>query len=202
MLARPCGEFDRVLPGLPPPRWIERQKEDRRRGRDNKGEVTMRTTTTLTIPLLLFATSAGTAPAKIRLPEPILGLWCYYSSWEGGVSYLRNDASAPKPSTPCTKDGGTEWIVIDADGSYHGLEWGCRAVRVTIIDRGVVIKGQPGANAVYGLDGRCEGEGDTWRERARIEVERWGSALTIIRRKELGSNKGDILTSDIQTRHD
>src|ERR1700720_4040629 len=28
MLARPCGEADRVLPGLPPPRWIERQKED------------------------------------------------------------------------------------------------------------------------------------------------------------------------------
>jgi hypothetical protein len=121
--------------------------------------------------------------AKIRLPEHILGLWCYHSSWEGGVSYLRNDASAPKPSTPCTKDGDTDWIVIDADGSYHGIEWGCRAVRVTIIDRGVVIKGQPAANAVYGLDARCEGEGDTWRERARIEVERWGSALTIIRRK-------------------
>jgi hypothetical protein len=33
----------------------------------------------------------------------------------------------------------------------------------------------------YGLDARCEGKGDTWRERARIEVERWGSALTIRR---------------------
>jgi hypothetical protein len=143
----------------------------------------MRTIATLSIPLLLFATNAGTASAKATLPEQLLGLWCYYSSSEGGVSYLRNDASAPKPSTPCTKDGGTEWIVIGADGSYHGLEWGCSAVRVTIIDRGEVIKGQPGANAVYGLDAHCEGEGDTWRERARIEVERWGSAVTIFRRK-------------------
>lgn len=68
----------------------------------------MRTIATLSIPLLLFATNAGTASAKATLPEQLLGLWCYYSSSEGGVSYLRNDASAPKPSTPCTKDGGTE----------------------------------------------------------------------------------------------
>ena len=67
----------------------------------------MRNITTLTIPLLLFATSAGTAPANIRLPEQIVGLWCYYSSSEGGVSYLRNDASAPKPDTPCSKNSDT-----------------------------------------------------------------------------------------------
>jgi hypothetical protein len=130
-----------------------------------------------------FAQPQQGGPANIRLPEQIVGLWCYYSSSEGGVSYLRNDASAPKPDTPCSKNSDTEWIVLEADGSYHGIEWGCRAIRVTVIDRGVVIKGQPGANAVFGVDARCEGEGDTWRERARIEVERWGSALTIIRRK-------------------
>jgi hypothetical protein len=143
----------------------------------------MRSITILTIPLLLFATSAGTAPAKVRLPEQIVGLWCYYSSSEVGLSYLRNDASAPKPDTPCSKISDTEWIALEADGSYRGFEWGCKAIRVTIIDRGVVIKGQPGANAVFDVDSRCEGEGDTWKERARIEVERWGSALTIIRRK-------------------
>ena len=71
--------------------------------------------------------------------------------------------------------------MIDADGSYRGQEYGCRAVGVTVIYRGDVIKGTPGANAVYGLDADCEGKGDTWRERARIEVERWGSALTIRR---------------------
>src|SRR5262245_8619245 len=109
----------------------------------------MRTLATLTIPLLLFATSALPAPAKIRLPEQILGLWCYAGSGEGGVTYLRNDANASKPDTTCTKDGGTEWIVIGADGSYRGLEWGCRAVTLTIIFRGDVIKGRPGANAVY-----------------------------------------------------
>jgi hypothetical protein len=54
--------------------------------------------------------------------------------------------------------------------------------RVTVIDRGEVIGGQPGANAVYGLDARCEGKGATWRERVKIEVERWGSMLTVKRK--------------------
>jgi hypothetical protein len=125
----------------------------------------------------------GDAHAGNSLPKEILGMWCYYSQGETADtrSYLRNDASAPKPDTPCRKDGNTEWIVIDANGSYRGQEYGCRAVGVTVIDRGVVIKGRPGANAVYRLDTRCEGKGATWTERARIEVERWGSALTIRR---------------------
>jgi hypothetical protein len=130
-----------------------------------------------------FATSAWAAPAKIRLPEHFRGLWCYYSSWEGGVSYLRNDAS--KPGTPCKKDGPTEWIVIGPDSSYNGLNWGCKVVRVAIIFRGDVVKGEPGANAIYGVDARCKGKGDTpWRERARIEAERWGSALDVMRRRQ------------------
>lgn len=62
-----------------------------------------------------------------------------------------------------------------------------RAIRVTIIYRGDKIGRTPGANAVYGVDARCKGEGDTWRERARIEVERWGSALHVGRRKEQSS---------------
>ena len=125
----------------------------------------------------------GKAHAGQSVPKEILGMWCYYSMGENKDerNYLRNDASASKPDTPCRRGGDTEWIVIDADGSYHGQEYGCRAVSVTIIDRGVVIKGRPGANAVYGLDARCKGHGDTWSERARIEVERWGSALTIRR---------------------
>jgi hypothetical protein len=136
---------------------------------------------------LLLATSIcmaipGNAHAgKVTLPKEILGMWCYYSANENGdVSYLRNDASAPEPGTPCKSGGNAEWIAIDTDGSYHGQEDGCRAVRVTVIDRGHVIKGTPGANAVYGVVSRCEGEGmPTWTERARIEIERWGSALTM-----------------------
>jgi hypothetical protein len=127
--------------------------------------------------------SAAAVPAKIGLPEPIVGLWCEYGRGKDGVSYLRNDASAAQPDTPCTKEGGTEWILVSADGSYSGREWQCGAVALTAIDRGQVIKGQPGANAVYGVDARCARAGDTWKERARIEVERWGSALTLIRSK-------------------
>jgi hypothetical protein len=139
-----------------------------------------RTILTLSIAVMVIPSKAH---AGQTLPKEILGVWCYYSMGENKDqrNYLRNDASAPKPDTPCKRGGDTEWIVIDANGSYHGQKYGCRAVKVTIIDPGVVMKGQPGANAVYGLDARCEGEGDTWRERARIEVERWGSALTITR---------------------
>src|SRR4030081_758911 len=140
------------------------------------------TRTMLTLSIAVMVT-LGKAHAGNGLPKEILGMWCYYSPGENADArnYLRNDASAPKPDTPCRKGGNTEWIVIDANGSYHGQEYGCRAVGVTVIDRGVVIKGQPGANAIYGLDARCEGKGATWTERARIEVERWGSALTIRR---------------------
>jgi hypothetical protein len=141
------------------------------------------TRTILTLSIAFMVIIPGMAHAEKALPKEILGMWCFYGVGgnEDERNYLRNDASAPKPDTPCRRGGVTEWIVIDADGSYHGQEYGCRAVRVTIIDRGVVIRGRPGANAVYGLDARCEGKGDTWRERARIEVERWGSALTIRR---------------------
>jgi hypothetical protein len=132
----------------------------------------MRTLTALTIPLLMFATSAGTAPAKGRLPEHVIGLWCNAGSDEGATSYLRNDASAPKPDTPCSRDGRTEWIKIDDDGSYQGWEWGCKAVKLSVIYRGDTIKGTPGANAIFGVEARCEREGRAWRERARIEVER------------------------------
>ncbi len=144
----------------------------------------MRAIATLGVPLLLLAANVGNASAKPGLPKPLLGLWCYYSSSDRGVSYLRNDAGAPKPGTPCMKDGGTDWIVIGADGSYRGPEWRCSGVRVSIVDRGEVIKGRPGANAVYGLDAHCEGHDGIWTERARIEVERWGSAVTIIRQKK------------------
>ena len=125
------------------------------------------------------------AYARNSLPKEILGLWCYYSPGDNADtrSYLRNDASAQKPSTPCRRDGNTEWIAIDAGGDYNGPQYRCRAIAVTVIDRGVVIKGQPGADAVYGLDARCEREGINWRERVRIEVERWGSAVTVRRTK-------------------
>jgi hypothetical protein len=125
----------------------------------------------------------GKAHARNGLPKEILGLWCQYGSGENADArnYLRNDASAQKPDTPCREGSNTEWIAIDAGGNYHGPEYGCRAVGVTVIDRGAVIGGRPGANVVYGLDARCEGKGATWRERARIEVERWGSALTVKR---------------------
>jgi hypothetical protein len=140
------------------------------------------TRTMLTLSIAVMAI-LGKAHAGTSLPKEIVGMWCYYSPGENADarSYLRNDASAPKPDTPCMKGGNTEWIAIDANGSYRGQEYGCKAVGVTVIDRGVVISGKPGANAIYGLDARCEGKGATWRERARIEVERWGSALTIRR---------------------
>jgi hypothetical protein len=125
------------------------------------------------------------APAKTRLPGHIVGLWCSGEAGpEGVASYLRNDASAPKPDTPCTKVGSSDWIEIGADGSYNGPGSGCKAVKLSVIYRGDVIKGTPGANAVYGVDARCEGEGHAWRERTRMEVERWGSALTIIKKPD------------------
>jgi hypothetical protein len=141
----------------------------------------------LTVLMLSIALMAnfGKAHARNGLPKEVLGLWCYYSPGDDADTrnYLRNDASAEKPSTPCREEGKTEWIAIDSSGSYRGPEYECRAVGVTVIDRGVVIKGQPGANAVYGLDAQCKGNGTTWKERVRIEVERWGSALTVRRTK-------------------
>lgn len=125
----------------------------------------MRTLTALTIPLLMFATSAGTAPPKGRLPEHVIGLWCNAGSDEGATSYLRNDASAPKPDTPCSRDGRTEWIKIDDDGSYQGWEWGCKAVKLSVIYRGDTIKGTPGANAI-----------SAWRHAAKGRAVRGGSA--------------------------
>jgi hypothetical protein len=139
----------------------------------------------LTVLMLSVASMAdlGTARAASHLPKDILGLWCFYGSAENSDerSYLRNDASAPKPDTPCREGGDTEWMIIDANGSYRGSEYKCRANGITVIDRGVVIGGRPGADAVYGEDAQCEGKGTTWRERARISVERWGSALSVKR---------------------
>jgi hypothetical protein len=125
----------------------------------------------------------GAAHAGSRLPKDILGLWCGFGPSENVDvrSYLRNDASAEKPDTPCREGSGTEWMVIDANGSYRRPEYTCRALGITIIDRGVVIGGRPGANAVYGVDLQCEGSGKNWSERARIDVERWGSALSVKR---------------------
>jgi hypothetical protein len=138
----------------------------------------------LTILMLSIAVmvNLGKAHAGNSLPKEVRGLWCQYGPGEPDErNYLRNDASAQKPDTPCRKGSNTEWIAIDVGGDYHGPEYVCRAVGVTVIDRGEVIGGQPGANAVYGLDARCEGKGATWRERVRIEVERWGCMLTVKR---------------------
>jgi hypothetical protein len=143
----------------------------------------------LTVVMLSVGVMAGlgTARAASHLPKEILGLWCFYGSSENSNerSYLRNDASAPKPDTPCREGGDTEWMVIDANGSYRGADYKCRAHEITVIDRGVVIGGRPGADAVYGASAQCEGEGATWRERARISVERWGSALSVKRTKAI-----------------
>jgi hypothetical protein len=80
-------------------------------------------------------------------------------------------------------------MVLSADGSYRGPDHECRAPGISVIDRGVVIKGQPGANAVYGVNAQCESKGDRWKERARIQVERWGSALTVTRTKTTAPKK-------------
>ena len=140
----------------------------------------------LTILMLSTAVmdNPGKAQARNSLPKETRGLWCQYGPVENADArnYLRNDASAQEPDTPCREGGNTEWIVINAGGNYHGPDYECRAVGVTVIDHGEVIGGQPGANAVYGLDARCEGKVATWKERVRIEVERWGSMLTVIRK--------------------
>jgi hypothetical protein len=139
----------------------------------------------LTVLMLSVAVVAGlgTAYAESRLPKEIVGLWCVYGPGQNADerSYLRNDASAQKPGTPCKEGGKTEWIVIDANGSYHGSEYKCRSLGITVIDRGEVIGGRPGANAVYGESAQCEGKGNSWSERTRIDVERWGSALGVTR---------------------
>jgi len=124
---------------------------------------------------------AALAEAKTRLPKHVVGLWCKGAD-DSSVSYLRNDASAPEPDTPCKKYGPTRWIEISADGSYTSEGAKCKATKITVVYRGDVIGGEPGANAVYGVDARCTGRDGSWRENARMEVERWGSALTIIRR--------------------
>lgn len=140
----------------------------------------------LTILMLSVAVTVnlGKAHARNGLPkDTVAGLWCQFGP-DVNIdtrNYLSNDASAEKPDTPCREGGNTEWIAIDAGGNYRGRDYKCRAVGVTVIDRGVVIGGRPGADAVYGLDARCEGNGTTWKERVRIEVERWGSALTVKR---------------------
>jgi hypothetical protein len=141
----------------------------------------------LIVVMLSVAVMAGSGPARAAsyLPKDILGLWCFYGSAENSDerSYLRNDASAPKPDTPCREGGDTEWMVIGANGSYRGSDYKCQAHGITVIDRGVVIGGRPGADAVFGESAQCEGKGATWRERARISVERWGSALSVKRTK-------------------
>jgi hypothetical protein len=72
---------------------------------------------------------------------------------------------------------------ITGDGGYSGSDYACTPARLTVIDPGEVIGDTPGANSVYGVEARCTGNGADWSERARIEVERWGSALTIRRTK-------------------
>jgi hypothetical protein len=59
---------------------------------------------------------------KIRLAKNVLGLWCEATDGTNDDInfYLRNDASAPKPDTPCKKGGDTDWRVINADGSSYG----------------------------------------------------------------------------------
>jgi hypothetical protein len=63
--------------------------------------------------LVLFAivvAGFGTAHATNRLPKDIVGLWCSDRA-EGDPkerSYLRNDASAEKPDTPCREGSKTE----------------------------------------------------------------------------------------------
>lgn len=126
----------------------------------------------------------GQAHAGNGLPkDTVVGLWCQFGPDEnsGARNYLSNDASAEKPDTPCREGGNTEWIAIDAGGNYRGPDYKCRAVGVAVIDRGVVIGGRPGASAVYGVNARCNGNGATWKEHVRIEVERWGSMLTVKR---------------------
>ncbi len=61
---------------------------------------------------LAIMVSGSKLHAGNELPEEILGLWCYYSDGEGAdvLNYLRNDASAPKPDTPCSKESNTAWI--------------------------------------------------------------------------------------------
>ena len=69
------------------------------------------TRTMLTLSIAVMAI-LGKAHAGTSLPKEIVGMWCYYSPGENADarSYLRNDASAPKPDTPCMKGGNTEWI--------------------------------------------------------------------------------------------
>jgi hypothetical protein len=148
-------------------------------------DITLPTRIMLMLSISVMVMPAKAQAQKARVAKEILGIWCSYGSGQTDDerSYLRNDASAANPDTPRRRGGDTEWIVFDSDGSYHGRVYDCRTMRVVVIDRGIVIKGRPGANAVYGLDAQCKGKIDTWGESTRIEVERWGSALTIKRTK-------------------
>jgi hypothetical protein len=135
---------------------------------------------------------------KIALPKEVRGLWCYSGSEENGRSswVLPNDVGALREQTRDERCGDNthsashDWIVIDADGSYHGFEDGCRAVKAFVIDRGVTAsrfgstssraytKEFLGTYAAYGVIAHCEGEGGTRNESTRIDVGR-GGIITI-----------------------
>ena len=82
------------------------------------------TRTMLTLSIAVMAI-LGKAHAGTSLPKEIVGMWCYYSMGENGDArnYLRNDASAPKPDTPCRRESSTTSRTIArdlaADGRYE-----------------------------------------------------------------------------------
>ena len=88
------------------------------------------TLTMLTAAIAVTASLGKAHAAKTNLPKDILGMWCYYSSGANADarSYLRNDASAPKPDTPCSKGGSTEWMTISATGATKGRTTNVRRV--------------------------------------------------------------------------
>jgi hypothetical protein len=61
-------------------------------------------------------------------------------------------------SKECRQDGDAEWIMIYPDGSYAGLDYQCRAVRVT------------GKARSYDLTLRCDGEESAWTETQKLEL--------------------------------
>jgi hypothetical protein len=120
------------------------------------------------VALAALAGSANAAP----LPNHFTGLWCAGEGDNVVMSYL------PATETPCSmKD--RNWVVIKPDGSYYGNRGECKAVRVKLIFRGDKIGRSSGANAIYDVEAHCSSGRQTWKETSRLEVERWGSAMSI-----------------------
>src|SRR5262245_1792771 len=85
--------------------------------------------------------------ATVKLPKQMTGLWCVSSCKKlpgGGESNLSTWTRNDRRGRPCKKEGDTEWLFVQADGSYSGPEYGCKAIKLV------------GGNSTYTITLSCD----------------------------------------------